>query len=99
MSEVITQEIVEEFMLRMHLNDDEDGNLKNILEACYYDLKDKCGDYEMTDKRFKELVFERARYVYNDAVEYFDANFLSQINSLAVKKALESSDSDESEQV
>ena len=99
MEEVITQAIVEEFMLRMHLDDDEEGNLKNILEASYYDLLDKCGDYDMTDKRFKELVFERARYVYNDAVEYFDTNFLPQINSLAIKKALESSDSDESEQI
>lgn len=97
MSEVITQEIVEEFMLRMHLNDDEDGNLKNILESSYADLRDKCGNYDMTDKRFKELVFERARYVYNDALEYFDTNFLSQINSLAIKKAIESSDANESE--
>lgn len=99
MSEIITQEIVEEFMKRMHLDDEEDGNLKNILEASYEDLRYKCGNYDMTDKRFKELVFERARYVYNDAVEYFDTNFLSQINSLAIKKALESSDSDESEQI
>lgn len=99
MDEVITQEIVEEFMLRMHLDDDEDGNLKNILEASYYDLLDKCGNYDIYDKRFKELVFERSRYVYNDALEYFDTNFLSQINSLAIKKAIESSDSDESEQV
>lgn len=98
MEEVITQAIVEEFMLRMHLDDDEEGNLKNILEASYYDLREKCGNYDMTDKRFKELVFERARYVYNDALEYFDTNFLSQINSLAIKKALdESSDSNESE--
>lgn len=88
--EIITQEIVEEFMLRMHLDDDEDGNLKNILEASYHDLLDKCGNYDMNDKRFKELVFERSRYVYNDAVEYFDTNFLSQINSLAIKKAIES---------
>lgn len=95
---MITPEIVEEFMLRMHLDDDEEGNLKNILEASYYDLREKCGNYDMTDKRFKELVFERARYVYNDALEYFDTNFLSQINSLAIKKALEeSSDSNESE--
>lgn len=86
---MITPEIVEEFMRRMHLDDDEDGNLKNILEASYFDLKDKCGDYDMTDKRFKELVFERSRYVYNDALEYFDNNFLSQINSLAIKKATE----------
>uniref|UniRef100_UPI0010204F69 hypothetical protein n=1 Tax=Bacillus albus TaxID=2026189 RepID=UPI0010204F69 len=49
-----------------------------------------CGDYELAnDEAFKELVFERSRYVYNDALEYFDKNFLSQINSLGIDKALE----------
>uniref|UniRef100_UPI001021E756 hypothetical protein n=1 Tax=Bacillus albus TaxID=2026189 RepID=UPI001021E756 len=49
-----------------------------------------CGDYELAnDEVFKELVFERSRYVYNDALEYFDKNFLIQINSLGIDKALE----------
>ncbi len=88
--DVITQEIVEEFKNRMHLDDDEDGNLKLILESSYDDLRSICGEYELTDKRFKELVYERSRYVYNDALEYFHTNFLTQINNLSIDKALES---------
>lgn len=87
---MITQEIVEEFKNRMHLDDEEDGNLKRILEASYADLRRICGDYELKDNRFKELVYERSRYVYNDALEYFHTNFLTQINNLSLDKALES---------
>lgn len=90
MAEIITQEIVEEFKNRMHLDDDEDGNLKRILEASYEALLEDCGKYEISHKRFKELVFERSRYVYNDALEYFSDNFLTEINNLSINKALES---------
>lgn len=97
----VTPELLEEFKNRMKLTDDEDENLERILKASIEDLVDKCGDYDVhTSERFKELVFERSRYAYNDALEYFDTNFLSQINGLAIKKALEESgDSDETEQV
>ena len=79
----ITDEILEEFKERMHLGDEEDENLRRILSASVEDLKVKCGDYDInTNKRFKELVFERSRYAYNDALEYFDINFQKQINSL-----------------
>lgn len=92
----ITQEIVEEFMLRMHLDYDEDGNLERILKASYADLLRICGDYDLTDETFKELVFERSRYAYNDALEYFYTNFLTQINNLNLSKALESTEGDSS---
>lgn len=95
----ITQEIVNEFMLRMHLDDPEDGNLERILEASHADLTRICGDYDIAeDQTFKELVFERARYAYNDALEYFHTNFLTQINNLMMAKALEG-DADETESV
>ncbi|WP_144940124.1 hypothetical protein [Paenibacillus sp. 32O-W] len=97
MSQVITQEIVEEFKLRMHLDGDEDGNLARILKASHADLTRICGDYDLTDEVFKELVFERSRYAYNDALEYFYTNFLTQINNLMVAKALETGDSDETQ--
>lgn len=90
MSDVITPEILEEFKNRMKLDDGEDDNLTSILQASYDDLRVVCGNYELTDSRFKELVFERSRYVYNDALEYFHENFLTQINNLSVSKALES---------
>lgn len=91
---MITPEIVEEFKERMHLGDYEDDNLKRILQASYEDLIDLCGDYKMDDVAFKELVFERSRYVYNDALEYFEENFLTRINTLSMRKVL---DEDESE--
>lgn len=88
--DVITQEIVDEFKNRMHLDGEEDSNLKFILEASYEDLRRICGQYGLEDRRFKELVYERSRYVYNDALEYFHTNFLTQINNLSLDKALES---------
>lgn len=86
----ITGEILTEFKDRMRLGDDEDENLWRILSASNQALIRDCGGYDIaTDETFKELVFERSRYVYNDALEYFNTNFLSQINSLGIAKALE----------
>lgn len=84
----VTQELIEEFKLRMKLSDDEDGNLERILKSSIEDLLDKCGEYDVhTSERFKELVFERGRFVYNDALEHFDNSFLSQVLSLAISAA------------
>ncbi|MEH6891965.1 hypothetical protein V7024_20230 [Bacillus sp. JJ864] len=90
MNTVISNEILQQFKERMRLGDDEDDNLKRILSTSNKALIKVCGDYDLNDDEvFKELVFERSRYVYNDALEYFDNNFLSQINSLSIEKALE----------
>lgn len=87
---MITPEILQEFKDRMHFGDDEDDNLTRILKASEVDLQRVCGDYDInTNESFKELIFERSRYVYNDALEYFHQNFLTQINNLSVAKALE----------
>ncbi len=92
---MIAEEILNEFKERMHLGDFEDDNLKSILTASYEDLKETCGDYDLSDETFKELVFERSRYVYNDALEYFEENFLTRINTLSMRKVL--GDQDETE--
>ncbi|WP_242300279.1 hypothetical protein [Bacillus cereus group sp. BfR-BA-01448] len=90
METVISDVILQQFKERMHLGDDEDDNLKRILSTSNKALLRICGAYDLNnDEEFKELVFERSRYVYNDALEYFDKNFLSQINSLGIDKALE----------
>ncbi|CDN37988.1 MULTISPECIES: hypothetical protein [Bacillus] len=90
MDKVISNEILQQFKDRMHLGDEEDDNLKRILSTSNKALLRVCGNYDLNkDEEFKELVFERSRYVYNDALEYFDKNFLSQINSLGIDKALE----------
>lgn len=92
---IISEEISIEFKERMHLGDDEDPNLNRILSASVKALKRMCGDYDInTDESFKELVFERSRYVYNDALEFFNTNFLSEINNLGISKALEEGEPD-----
>lgn len=94
--DVITQKILEEFKFRMRLGDDEDENLQRILKASHDDLQRICGNYDIAiDEVFKELVFERSRYVYNDVLERFYENFLTQLNNLNIAKAMESSDTSE----
>lgn len=86
---MITEEILSEFKERMHLEGDEDANLKRILSTSVKVLLAMCGPYDIQeDEVFKELVFERSRYVYNDAAEYFKKNFLTEINNLAMANAL-----------
>lgn len=84
--------ILEQFKERMRLEgNDDDANLTRILQASHDDLVRICGKYEIaTHEVFKELVFERSRYAYNDALEYFYDNFQTQINNLNLGKALES---------
>lgn len=90
METVILNEILQQFKDRMRLGDDEDDNLRRILFASNKALIKDCGSYDINkDETFKELVFERSRYVYNDALEYFSENFLTEINSFGIQKALE----------
>lgn len=81
--ENITPEILKEFKERMHISHSaEDDNLTRLLSFSYADIQAKCGTFNLVDnERGKELVFERTRYVYNDALEFFDTNFLSQLTS------------------
>lgn len=90
----VSSNLLEEFKERMHIShSSEDDNLKRLLSFSIVDLREKCGQFDVEkDLRAKELVFERTRYTYNDALEYFNDNFLSQINSLGLSIALKESD-------
>lgn len=81
---MISPSILEEFKERMKLSHSiEDVNLTNILSMSYVDLKARCGDFDIDkNRRGRELVFERSRYVYNDSLEFFEDYFLSEITSL-----------------
>ncbi|MED3650612.1 phage gp6-like head-tail connector protein [Heyndrickxia sporothermodurans] len=73
----------------MHISHNEDSNLKQLLSFSITAIKSSCGEFDIygeknTDIRGKELVFERTRYAYNDALEYFEDNFLSEITSLGL---------------
>lgn len=86
----VSDKLLQEFKERMHISHDEDDNLKRLLSfsMAYVSSKVKNVNVE-TNLQAKELVFERTRYAYNDAVEYFENNFISQINSLIIDAALE----------
>ena len=82
----ITPELLAEFKARMHITHGaEDDNLKRILSFSISALKRDCGEFDVNvNETGKELVFERTRYVYNDSLEFFNDNFLSQINSFSI---------------
>lgn len=94
--EELTSDLLEEFKERMHIShSSEDDNLKRLLSFSISAINSSCGVFNIngekeTDQRAKELVFERTRYAYNDALEYFDDNFLSQITSLGLSLIPES---------
>ena len=93
----ITQELLQEFKDRMHISHNEDNNLKQLLSFSITRIKASCGDFNIygekeTDISAKELVFERTRYAYNDAIEYFEDNFLSDITSLGLAIAFAKED-------
>ena len=92
----ITDQIITEFKDRIRIGNYEDDNLQRILEASEQDLIIKCGEFNIsTHLVFREMVFERARYVYNDALEFFNTNFQSQINALGMEMALSAIQVDE----
>lgn len=82
----ITPELLNELKEDMHItNSGEDKNLKRLLSSSYSAIKNDCGVFNITDnERGKELVFNRVRYVYNDALEYFSDNFQSEITSFSL---------------
>lgn len=90
-------ELLVEFKERMHISHNEDRNLKQLLSSSIAYIRRKCGEFDLerkkeTDISAKELVFERTRYAYNDALEYFEDNFLSEINSLSIEMLPEDDD-------
>lgn len=67
----------------------EDEHIRRLLESSYNVLKEQVGDFDIdTDNLGSELVYERVRYMYNDALEYFEDNFRTQIVELSIKNKL-----------
>lgn len=82
---MITPQMVTEFKERMHITHSaEDSNLERLLSSSYEAIKRDCGEFDInTSETGKELVFERSRYAYNDALEFFQDNFLSELQSFS----------------
>ena len=86
---MVTENLLQEFKSRMHIfHDGEDDNLKQLLSFSAVFVESRIGEFDIEKNlRAKELVFERTRYAYNDALEYFEDNFLSEIISLSLESA------------
>lgn len=91
---MVTEDLLDEFKERMRItHSSEDNNLKRLLSFSIAYVESKCGNFDITDNlQAKELVFERTRYAYNDAVEFFEDNFLSEITSLGLELAGDTDD-------
>lgn len=83
----ISDDLLKQFKDKLHiLHDDEDDNLKRLLSFSYEILCEQCGFFDIdNNEQGKSLVFERARYEYNDKLEYFDTNFLGEMSSLLIR--------------
>ncbi|SDK82486.1 hypothetical protein [Lacicoccus qingdaonensis] len=93
----ITDDVVQEFKGRMRVyHNHEDDRIESMLEGSYAFLTNKCGHFSMDEpNQGKELVFERTRYVYHDAVEYFDVNYKSMVMNFMLRNLEELKPDDE----
>lgn len=63
----------------------EDDLLLFYLEASKQDIFNKVGETDLSkNKSVLELIFDRARYSYNDSSEYFDDNFSTEIMNASI---------------
>ncbi|TDL96687.1 hypothetical protein ERX27_07480 [Macrococcus brunensis] len=82
----ITTTHVEEFKEDNRIShSSEDKKITRMLEASYADIQSRCGAFDIdTNPLGKDLVFQQTRYRFNDMLEYFYDNFLSEIHSLGI---------------
>lgn len=79
----------------MHIShSSEDASLEDILQEASEYITSKTGLTE-ENGRAKTLMFARARYAYNDSLEYFEENFLSEVLGLSFEQY--KGDADENE--
>lgn len=77
----MAQDMLAAFKANMHItNSAEDANLQDLLNRSAAAISRMTGAPDaLALDATRELVLERARYAYNEALEYFNDNFLSEI--------------------
>lgn len=69
--------------MRISTNDsDELANLTDMLIASYTSILRLVGVPDASDPEVKELIFERSRYTYNDALDEFKENYKQNIRDV-----------------
>lgn len=85
-SEVGLHPLLEPFKERMRIfHSGEDKNLSQILKSSEANILSLVGSQYPTEPRVRELILERARYVYNDQVEFFYGNFQGDLMALSLE--------------
>ena len=78
--------LLEAFKERMRIfHTGEDNNLSKMLESSESAILSLVGSKDYADPRVRELILERARYVYNDQVEFFYQNFQGDLMALSLE--------------
>lgn len=85
-SEVELHPLLKPFKERMRIfHSGEDKNLSRMLESSETNILSLVGSQYSTESRVRELILERARYVYNDQVEFFYENFQGDLMALSLE--------------
>ena len=78
--------LLKSFKERMRIfHSGEDKNLSRMLESSEANILSLVGSQRPTEPRVRELILERARYVYNDQVEFFYENFQGDLMALSLE--------------
>lgn len=78
--------LLKSFKERMRIfHDGEDANLSKMLESSESAILSLVSSKDFTDPRVRELILERARYAYNDQVEFFYGNFQGDLMALSLE--------------
>ncbi|MDT2858120.1 MULTISPECIES: hypothetical protein [Lactococcus] len=79
--------------MRISTNDsDELANLTDMLIASYTSILRLVGVPDASDPEVKELIFERSRYTYNDALDEFKENYAQNIRDVFLANQPEESE-------
>lgn len=85
-AEVELHSLLAAFKERMRIfHNGEDTNLSRMLESSESAILSLVGSKDSTDSRVRELILERARYAYNDQVEFFYGNFQGDLMALSLE--------------
>lgn len=83
------------FKQRMRIStedSDELANLTDMLTASYTSILRLIGVSDASDPEVKELIFERSRYTYNDALDEFKENYKQNIRDVFLANQPEESE-------
>ena len=78
--------LLKSFKERMRIfHTGEDNNLSKMLESSESAILSLVGSNDSANPRVRELILERARYAYNDQVEFFYGNFQGDLMALSLE--------------